>query len=50
MFSIQVDSTQDVSAKDQVSIVVRYVDSSNIVKEHLFALIDADEATGEYYL
>ena len=50
MFPIQVDSTQDVSAKDQVSIVVMYVDSSNVVKERLFALIDAEEATGEYYL
>ena len=50
MFSVQLDTTQDVSAKDQYSVVVRYVEGNKTVKERLFALIDAEASTGLYYV
>ena len=50
MFSVKLDTTQDVSSEDQVTIVLRYVDKSNVVKERLFALVDGDASTGECYV
>ena len=51
MFSIQLDTTQDVSTKDQCSIVLRYLDPSlNSVKERLTSVIEAEASSGEYFL
>ena len=47
---MQLDSTQDGNAEDQVSNILRYVGSDNLVKEHLFALSDTEKSTGEYYI
>jgi len=38
MFSIQVDSTQDIGASDQAAICIRYIFNGEI-KERLFALL-----------
>ena len=50
IFSVQIDTTQDVSAKDQISVVLRYLDQLNVVQEKLFALLDGHASTGEYYI
>lgn len=38
IFTKQLDSTQDLNAKD-VNVIVRYVGPDNFVKEHLFSLL-----------
>ena len=50
IFTVQLDSTQDASAKDQVSIILRYVGYDYLVTEPLFSLLDAEKSPGEYYL
>lgn len=51
MYSMQLDTTQDVSTKDQCSIVLRYLDPIlNIVKERLTSVIEAEASSGEYFL
>lgn len=46
IFSLQVDSTQDVSVLDQLAIV-RNVDSEANVQEKLIKLVVATHTTGE---
>lgn len=46
MFSIQLDTTQDITSKDQCAIVLRYV--TDVVHERLIAVIDCKASTGEY--
>ena len=50
MFSVQLHTTQDVSVNDQISIVLRYVNRQNLVKERLYALVDGEASNGEYYV
>lgn len=50
LFSIQIDSTQDVSTKDQLSIVIRYINDNNLIKERLFSMIDGQSSKGSYYV
>jgi hypothetical protein len=45
-FSIQMDSTQDVSVTDQLAIVLRYV-REGVVHEHLYRLISVNSSSGE---
>ena len=42
---VHINSTQVVSTKDQVSIILRYVGSDSLVKEDLLALLDAEKST-----
>ena len=49
IFSLQVDSTQDVSVLDQLAIVVRYVDSDANVQKKLIKLVVATHTTGEAF-
>ncbi len=44
MFSIQIDTTQDLTSKDQCAVVLRYV--TDIVHEKLIAVIDCESSTG----
>lgn len=46
IFSIQMDSTQDVSAHDQCAIVCRYVEGSQ-VKESLVRLVNVTDSSGK---
>ncbi|KAL1269147.1 hypothetical protein QQF64_031436 [Cirrhinus molitorella] len=39
MFSVQIDTTQDITAKDQCSVILRYV--TDVVHENLVALVDS---------
>lgn len=45
IFTVHINSTQVVSVKDQVSTILRYVGSDNLVKEDLLALLDAETCT-----
>lgn len=47
MFSIQLDTTQDITSKDQCVIVLRYVTE---VHERLIAVIDCEASNGEYFV
>lgn len=44
-FGVLMDGSQDVSCKEQVSIVVRYVDQSNNVKERTISFLNASKDT-----
>ena len=46
MFSLQVDSSQDISTVDQAAIVLRYVKES-VVIERLVAVLQVKDSTGE---
>lgn len=46
MFSIQMDTTQDLTSKDQCAVVLRYV--TDVVHERLvIAIIDCQLSTGQ---
>ncbi|CAH2272310.1 zinc finger MYM-type 1-like [Pelobates cultripes] len=45
MFSIQVATTQDITSKDQCSIIVRYV--KECIKEKLLAIVECESSTGK---
>ena len=45
MFSVQLDTTQDISVKDQCSIIVRYVNKN--VREKLLAVVHCTNSTGK---
>jgi len=45
MFSVQIDTTQDVKVEDQCSIIIRYL--TNSVKERLIAVTNVKSSTGE---
>ena len=47
IFSVQIDSTQDVTVTDQFSIVIRYVDSHGIVRERLVSMVKNKSSTGQ---
>lgn len=47
MFSVEMDSTQDVTTQDQCSIAVRYVNDGHIC-ERLLSMVKAVSGTGEY--
>lgn len=48
MFSIQMDTTQDLTSKDQCAVVLRYV--TDAVHERLIAVIDCESSTGQYFV
>lgn len=48
MFSIQVDSTQDIGASDQAVICISYIFNGE-VKERLFALLKVTDSSGQGY-
>lgn len=47
MFSVQIDTTQDVSSTDQCSIILRYV--TDVIHERLVAVVDCEKSTGKYF-
>lgn len=49
LFSLEVDSTQDITVKDQMCICVRFVNvnSENLVQERLLKMVTIKSATGE---
>ena len=47
MYSVQIDTTQDITAHDQCSVVIRYV--TDTVHERLVAVIRCEASTGQYF-
>lgn len=45
LFTIQIDSTQDINVHDQLSVIIRFV--SDDVNERLIALVDCKSGTGK---
>lgn len=48
MFSVQIDTTQDVTSTDQCAVVLRYV--TNTVHEKLIGVVSCEASTGEYFV
>ncbi|KAL4122585.1 hypothetical protein QTP88_014887 [Uroleucon formosanum] len=48
MFSVQLDTTQDISVQDQCSIILRYVNYKGI-QERLLAVITVQQSTGKSF-
>lgn len=46
LFSVQIDTTQDVTSKDQCAIIVRYV--TDVVHERLVAVVNCEKSTGKH--
>lgn len=46
-FGVLMDGSQDVSCKEQVSIVVRYVDKSNNIVERTIGFFNAEDTSGK---
>ncbi len=48
MFSVQIDTTQGITSKDQCSVILRHV--TDVVHERWVALVDCEASTGENFL
>lgn len=48
MISIQMDTTQDLTSKDQCAVVLQYV--TDAVHERLIVVIDCESSTGRYFV
>ena len=46
-FSILADETTDCSNKEQLTLVLRFVDGQNQIREEFFAFLEAPSTTGE---
>ncbi len=49
MFSVQIDTTQDITTQDQCSVIVRYVTDDNI-HERLVAVVKCEASTGQCFV
>lgn len=49
MYSIQIDTTQDITAKDQCSVIMRYVTDTNI-QGRMIALVITELSTGQAFV
>uniref|UniRef100_A0A336MY63 CSON006218 protein n=1 Tax=Culicoides sonorensis TaxID=179676 RepID=A0A336MY63_CULSO len=47
MFSLQLDTTQDITSQDQCSIVLRYV--TDKIHERVLCILKCEKSTGEYF-
>ena len=45
MFSVQIESTQDINSQDQCSVILRYV--INVIHERLVAVVKCEASTGQ---
>lgn len=48
MFSVQIDTTQDITSQDQCSVIMRYV--TDVVQERLVAVVKCQGSTGQYFV
>ena len=48
MFSVQIDTTQDVTSTDQCAVVLRYV--TDTVHEKLISVVSCESTAGEYFV
>lgn len=50
MFSVQLDTIQDITTKDQCSVVIRYLGKFVGPQERLLAVVNSTDATGKGFL
>ena len=48
MFSVQIDTTQDITSQDQCSVIIRCV--TDVIHERLVAVVNCKASTGEYFV
>ncbi len=48
MFSVQLDTTQDITSQDQYSVILRYV--TETVHERLLTVVKCQASTGQYFV
>ena len=48
MFSVQIDTTQDITSQDQCSVILRY--ETDVVNERLIALVKCEKSTGQHFV
>ncbi|XP_064077653.1 uncharacterized protein LOC135195320 [Macrobrachium nipponense] len=48
MFSVQIDTIQDITSQDQCAVVLRYV--TDVIHERLVAVVNCERTTGEYFV
>lgn len=48
MFSVQIDTTQDITSQDQCSVILRYV--TDVVNGRLIAVVKCEKSTGQYFV
>ena len=48
MFSVKLDTTQDITSQDQCSIIMRYV--TDVVHERLLAVLKCSSSTGQAFV
>ena len=48
MFSVQIDTTWDITSQNQCSVIVRYV--TNVIQERLVAVVKCEASTGQYFV
>ncbi|XP_034084713.1 uncharacterized protein LOC117554399 [Gymnodraco acuticeps] len=48
MFSVQIDTTQDITSHEQCSVILRYV--TDTVQERLLAVVKCEASTGQYFV
>ena len=49
IFGLLVDESSDVSCKEQMAVVLRYVDKSGTMKERFVGLVHVTETTSSYF-
>lgn len=49
MYSIQIDTTQDITTKDQCSVIIRYVTDVKI-QERMIALVNCESSIGQAFV
>ena len=48
MFSVQIDTTQDIMSHEQCSVILRYV--TDAIQERLLAVVKCEASTGQYFV
>lgn len=48
MYSVQIDTTQNITSQEQCSIILRYI--KNTVQERLFSVVKCEASTGQYFV
>ena len=47
MFSVQIDTTRDISSRDQCSIILRYL--TDVIHERLIATVECESSTRQHF-
>lgn len=48
IFSVQIDTTQDITSQEQCSVILRYV--THAIQERLLAVVKCEASTGQYFV